>query len=253
MIAPRPPVYPKPKPERPQRGKTVTISASVMVADGVIMCADRMVSHGDFAHYDLKLFGVRGDNFAAIGTGAGDYDAITSITEGFLHSIVSAKGNTQMDDIPRKLEDFLAEKLRNVSDPHVWLLFAFMKDDGIYDVWSSYNCTVRHVSPSVPEVIGIGDNSLIRYLADSLYHLSLTLKQGIALAVYIVWAAKKYCPAYCGGPTDIWVLGKQTASSIALWKVVPASTILALEEILQRGGAECLKNTLNLAAQSITY
>ena len=61
------------------------------------------------------------------------------------------------------------------------------------------------VSPARPvEVFGIGENSLVRFLIDTLHDPNgQTLEEVSALAAFVVAAAKKYCPQYCGGETTV--------------------------------------------------
>jgi hypothetical protein len=250
MMPLKPPVCSKP--ERFPRRQALTFAASLKLASGVVVCADRMIYRVNFSSYELKLSGTLGSNFAGIVTGsADDTDVMKSATQGFLNSIGRSPDSIHVDDLQQMLENFLRTKLEGIPDPKLSLVWAFMRDDGDYHVLFSYNTAVRLAEPT--EIIGIGDMSLIRYLIDNLYRLNLTLNRGVALASYLVWAAKKYCPMYCGGDTDIWVLTKPTPTSRALWKVIPNPKIRVAEETFEREGKEHLRSLLNSVGDSTDF
>ena len=58
MITPRPlPVLIRtPKHERLERSRFVTIAAGLMCSDGIIVCADTELTHGDSKYQKTKLF-----------------------------------------------------------------------------------------------------------------------------------------------------------------------------------------------------
>ena len=56
------------------------------------------------------------------------------------------------------------------------------------------------------EVIGIGENSLVRFLIRDSYNEAMSYESAVALSALVVYAAKLYCPQYCGGLTDIYAL-----------------------------------------------
>jgi len=91
--------------------------------------------------------------------------------------------------------------------------------------------TVLHTSNSVVsvakscEVIGTGENSLVRFLIRNSYNEAMSYESTVALSVLVVYAAKVYCPQYCGGLTDICAL--RTADRDVF--DVPRSRIDALE------------------------
>jgi len=260
MISPLPkppcPFPPKPLPgpksKRLPKGKPLTIAASFQIADGIVFCADRMMSYEQSAYYELKLFNARGSNFSAVAVAASD-DMITakSVIRGFFDGVVGGHTNFHAENLQNALEGCLKVKLESVQDPNMFLIMAFMRDEGDYYVLSSHNTSVNQASPC--EIVGIGDVSLVRYITDSLYRVGLTLKQGVALAAYVIWAAKKYCPMYCGGDTDIWVLSKSTPQSSALWRIIPQAAIRRAEELIESHRKEHLENFLSFICRSIEF
>jgi hypothetical protein len=174
-----------------------------------------------------------------------------SAIEGFFESISRNPLDIHVSDLRQGLEEYLRNKLEGISNPNLSLLMAFMRDDGDYHMLVSSDTAAR-VASVEPEIIGIGDRSLVRYLTDSLYHPNLTLKQGIALAAYLIWAAKKCCPEYCGGPTDVWVLMKPQQSPTAICKVVSESDIRSVEAIVEQQGKEHLTSVLDSASEAVS-
>ena len=96
------------------------------------------------------------------------------------------------------------------------------------------------------EIMGIEEVSLVKYLIDSVFGPNLDLRQMAALAVLAVYAAKKYCPRYCGGQTDVCVLPKDytLANEIPL----DESQVNELEALLAARTAEQLRDLIEKAA-----
>ncbi len=100
------------KPEKPyippQRGKAVTIAVSIRCEHGVILCADRLMTHGgpdklgSFAHYEPKVFADEGRYFAAAVTGAGATFELRAFAQSFLKSarLSESEDATSLPDIP---------------------------------------------------------------------------------------------------------------------------------------------------------
>jgi len=115
-------------------------------------------------------------------------------------------------------------------------------------------------SHSAPPSVGSFDQTILRKcwrlappqkpsrLFTEVYGLNqpdLDLYQLAALAGFVVYAAKRYCPQYCGGQTDIYMLPKRYS-----WNTLPVSEekINALEAILAQKPPECLAGLINEAA-----
>jgi hypothetical protein len=209
--------YIRPILEPKTKRATMTIAAGFECDQGIVLCADRLISHGkatdfgSFAHYEKKMFGLEGRNFTAAVCGAGDATLIRPIAESFLTRInypLDEKNQPETETFESALENTLNDFGGKINAiPDLSLLVAcsgeeqgdsrFMRSDGL----------VVYPAKSV-EILGIGETSLVRYLVDTIYKPDMPLKHLTVLAVLIIAVAKKYCPQYCGGQTDIYMMKK---------------------------------------------
>src|SRR5450755_3767591 len=73
------PPYPSPaKPPQVKRAKAMTIAAGFQCRDGIVLCADRQMSHGtandfgSFAHFEKKVYALQSLNIGATLCGSGN-------------------------------------------------------------------------------------------------------------------------------------------------------------------------------------
>ena len=94
------------------------------------------------------------------------------------------------------------------------------------------------------EILGIGENSLVRFLTDTLYRPELNLRHGTALAALTLQAAKTYCPQYCNGETDISCApkGKEYCYDVSKEEIIDMEDIMKLS----------VRNRLDEALQQAT-
>jgi hypothetical protein len=182
--------------------------------DGFVLCADRLISHGkagelgSFSHYDKKLFGLDCMSAAGAVCGAGDSILIKAAAESFLDEFsaqVSIKDT--LPDVIQILDNALNRVAAKIGGPPDMSLLAvtvaegetpsFIRSDGL---------VIQKANPV--EILGIGETSLARYLIDLAYKSTLDLNQLAALGILVVYGAKKYCPQYCGGKTDVYIAPK---------------------------------------------
>ena len=207
----------KPYIPRPERTAAVTIAAGFRCNDGIVLCADRLIAHGgpnesgSFAHYEPKVFAIENySSFGAVACGAGDASLIRPIAESFLTALKTCK---QPDEIRMSLcksilEDTLNDFTAKIANiPEVHLLIAASDDKGRQQFLRCEGLVV-HPANNV-EILGLGENSLVRYLIDSIYKEDMDISELATLATLIVDVAKKYCPQYCGGQTDVYMLSKK--------------------------------------------
>lgn len=243
--------YTWPKPKEP---KSLTIAARFECNAGFVLCADRLMSHGtahelgSFSHYEKKVFELDSFDVAIAICGSGPTGLLKAVVESVLTknaALKDADGNIDLNGTRQILEEALqdiASKLSAVPE-QLSLLLAAAAEDGKQQFLRSDGLVVQSASPI--EVLGIGEMSLVRYLTDSVFKPDLDLYQLAALAGFVVYAAKRYCPQYCGGQTDIYMLPKRYS-----WNTLPVSEekINALEAILAQKPPECLAGLINEAA-----
>ena len=215
------------------RPKIMTIAASFICKDGYVLCADRLMSHGtagemgSFASYEQKVFftGYEDDSqTAAILCGSGmDGTLLHPISETLFRNL----GQYDEEKVPATLERTLNDYTERLGRrPELQLLLfesthgGLIKSDGL----------IVSAARSV-EILGIGETSLVRFFTDMFPPSEMHIKEAVVLAALVVWAAKEYCPQYCGGQTDI-----VTFSIFDTWpEQVDAKKIAAMEMAFKSG------------------
>jgi hypothetical protein len=197
----------------------MTIAASFRCFEGVVMCADRLISHGradqgpSFGHFESKIWHESGTgdgtHYAALIAASGDFPTAKVVADGVLrfaeemHTNLSATYPDVKLALQKELDDVYA---RAVSNDDLSLLVAVQESPHTFDVLRSDNLRVN-VTNSV-ELVGIGENSLARFLTDNLFSELMSLEEAAILGALVIYQAKKYCSQYCGGRTDVWALNE---------------------------------------------
>jgi len=209
------PVRKSPRSPKPAKAKSMTIALSLKCIDGVVVAADRLFTHSDlsnpnlgvFGSYAKKVFGGEGDHYTALVAGSGSKDALYSLS-GSLLTRFEQEETLQASALA--VENGLEEELNRLSGklgeiPNLSTLVAVSQQSHpALQVFRSEGLVIRAAEPT--EVIGVGENSLVQFLLDTLYVPHMSVMQGVALAVLVIQQTKKYCPQYCGGVTDVGYL-----------------------------------------------
>jgi hypothetical protein len=202
-----------------QRDKIMTIAASFRCFDGVVMCADRLISHGradqfpSFGHFETKIWhdsgtGV-GTHYAALVAASGHFPTAKVVADGVIRAAQEIHINlpNQFPDARATLQAELdSAYARALPDEDVSLLVAIQESPVTFDVLRSDNLRVNAANDV--ELVGIGENSLARFLTDNLFNALLSLEEAAVLGALVIYQAKKYCSQYCGGRTDVWALNE---------------------------------------------
>lgn len=204
---------------------------------------------GSFAHYEKKVFGQRGNYYSALLCAAGATDYLKSLKQTFFDRLkeeeVEGEG-LPLSAVERVLDSSLMDLQGKINgELDLQTLVAVMDDSGQALYFRSDKRVIRPVRE--PEILGIGEASLVRYLIDSTYRPDFTLRQAITLAALVVYAAKRYCAQYCGGDTDIYTLAK--GEFITDWEPVERRKIEALEQLFKHRAG---RHLLQLVNQGVT-
>jgi len=196
---------------------------------------------GAFAHYEKKVFVLDDVTFVTVICGSGDTITMRAVADGVITKLINSEDRPSVTSALEESLNDVATKL-GVA-PEVSLVLASVADGSDPECLRADGLIVQPARPV--EILGIGETSLIQYLIDSVYTPDLSLKELSALAVFVVYAAKKYCPQYCGGQTDVCVLPRKL-----LWDPVPMTDdeILVLEEQFAVKPPEQLKMLIHNAA-----
>jgi 20S proteasome alpha/beta subunit len=244
---PQKPYIPPVTEPKVKRARAVTIAASIRFKNGVVLCADSLMTHGranesgSFAHYEHKVFAENGRYFAAGVTGAGTTFELRTLADSLLKK-ARQEESEDASTLP-DMASILDGELENLAaklgfPPELELLVAEIVPPSKVRVFRTQGVVVREAGPV--EVLGIGETSLISYLKDTLYTREFTEKQACALGVFFVYAGKTYCPQYCGGPTRVCVL----QTEYPLYKWLSTQEIAGMESVLRNKARAHLKDLL---------
>lgn len=225
----RKPPYPSLPGEPKVREKRImTIAAGFRCKDGLVLCSDRLMAHGGhvdpgaFAHYEKKMFTGGGLVWAVGQCGAAnDATLMRPFSQMFFAALKAQESGTpesggvylqppRASSVKPTLENSLADFAAQIGQlPEMNLLVGYV-DDHNSVLLKTQGVIVEDAKPV--EVLGTGDRSVVDFLVESLYPQELQDSEGllvgqaIGLGALILHFAKVYCPQYCGGDTDIYVL-----------------------------------------------
>jgi hypothetical protein len=214
---PHPSAYPKPKPERLPRRKTVTIAAGLKCLDGIVICADSEETISESAKRQVIKLELRPATFpdqddpVAIFTGAGDSVFIDEVINEMWSAAVKTS-EKELDKVVQAMQTAnrlyhrkiwkIYPPLYSTSDlPDADLLFAVWAKDG-YGLYEARSVKFRPVKDFA--TIGCGE-SLAHYICDPAHKSIARTVKAVTLAIYMLAKVKDHVPG-CGGDSRIAIL-----------------------------------------------
>lgn len=264
----RPPFPPNRFPQRPKppyipltkRGtKAMTIAAAFKCAEGYVLCADSQMSHGgaqesgSFSHFEDKVHWTDGYSYAAGVTGAAnDGTLIRPFAQKLFHNLTQQENPQEaMYVTGRSAESAIESTLNDLSTrinayPELNMLVAVASSDGDVQLFRTDRLLIHVAGPA--EVLGMGEQSAIRHLIDSVYEPRFPMKRVAAMAVAVVYLAKKYCPQYCGGPTTVCAVSGSFRPDVT---ALMPDEILKIESLFRRRMERGLSDFVTEASEII--
>jgi hypothetical protein len=204
------PVYPKPKPDRPQKGQaSVTIAIGMSCWDGVVIGADTEIStKGYYKYHERKVHATDGPGWAFLFGYANHPGLYVEARDKILGKLPRSGFNP--NDVYKACDEVFTDMGRVYSDVSLQMLMGvsisghppgLLVFDGKSVHWENRICC-----------FGVGDCSLTNYLIKALYNQPVSVEQGQRIAVYVIAKAKLFVDG-CGGETHIHSLlysGKQS-------------------------------------------
>lgn len=187
-----------------RKPKALSTGLATICTDGLVLCAEQMVSNQTFQYYECKVKKIvlsAGRGTVALAYAGQPADVMKTLFEN-LERRLHGQDKTR-EQIRVELQAALEEVLKKDKGAHQ-LLCGLEDNDGFY-ILKTYNKDISPVSPW--DCIGVGDSALIRYLGAIFLgkHIHLPLRRAVPICIYMVAQAKKYVP-FNGGPTDLIVL-----------------------------------------------
>jgi hypothetical protein len=193
----------------------MTIAIGMLYNEGVLMCADSLVTSGTLGSYQSKILGYRIDGADVIFALAGNVELAESAWQLCGQELVKKAGTKQTSQqIANSLRPILAKEYQeNVFGPG-WthdndykFVIAIRPDGAKTDLFHTYAKTLRK-SRKGGECIGAGDD-LARFLLTWVRHASLPADKLADAAAYIVGTLKAQMPGVIGGSNLIMKLSDE--------------------------------------------
>jgi 20S proteasome alpha/beta subunit len=206
---PKPPQKPYIRPDK-RESKAMTIVAGFRCADGIVLCADQQVSAvGSHKYFETKI--VARDGF--IESIAFAYSGLPSLAHEAREKMMKIlkEVNLSNDAVYEAADQVLTNMGRQYADVELQLLIGVV-------VMSEEPALIKfdgkglHMADNI-SFLGIGDSSLVRFLADTMSSSTMTIKEAVDLGIYIVQKAEQYVD-HCGGPIDVLTLNESCACTL---------------------------------------
>jgi 20S proteasome alpha/beta subunit len=178
--------------------KPMTIALGIQCRGGVVLCADSQVTkEGGLKFNEGKIFDLHSDNERILLCYAGSPDIMKVIKERIMKEIPASLTSSQSREA---IEIILKDTYRrHGTKRQVEMLCAIYRHDEGVKLFRVAGSVVRPADKA--ECLGVGDSSVLRFLADTFLRDDITLSQGLTLGCYMVAKAKMYIDG-CGGPTQ---------------------------------------------------
>jgi 20S proteasome alpha/beta subunit len=193
-----------------RKGKAMTIVAGFRCTDGIVLCADQQVSAvGSHKYFETKI--VARDGF--IESIAFAYSGLPSLAREAREKMMKILKEIELsnDAVYEAADQVLTNMGRQYADVELQLLIGVVvmaEEPALIKFDGKGLHTAHNVS-----FLGIGDSSLVRFLADTMYSPEMTTKEALDLGIYIVHKAEQYID-HCGGPIDVLTLNESCACTL---------------------------------------
>jgi hypothetical protein len=209
----------------------VTIAAGFTCQDGIVLCADTQESWGDDKTHVYKLSPFDGPNWSGGIAGSGTGYLIDYASTKILESITKIAPGTS----PAQISESLASVMEGLykkefgmypaaaEDKQIQILVGLCDKSKSKTYLFSIDSTLVLLVPK-ERVIGAGE--LLKHLASDFQKMTLTLSQGMYVAMYLVWDAKRRYTTVGG---DTLVLGIHSSGAIraeSIWSIALQERLL---------------------------
>jgi len=199
---------------RTGEGKPLTIVLGLRCRDGLVLCADQLMSiQGSHKYYEEKISLIDGQGWCIAFGYAG-----SPLTSKALQKSIEPKLLSLKD------EDVNAQNIRIIVDEALGRMFSkkqYGKFDQLLVAVSGkaeppelfeLRPPQRNLLPAENfTCLGVGESPLIRYLGSSVYSRDIDTDLGTNVGIYLVAKAIEFIE-YCGGKTNVLVLRSEGVS-----------------------------------------
>jgi 20S proteasome alpha/beta subunit len=190
------------------REHKMTIAVGMWCDDGMVLCTDSQatVLEAGLKYPIKKIYAMEYADWSLAMAFAGSTDLMRLIEERVFQDLFPPTDKN--DYWPFRVRAVLGRILKDVCSQHkkknIELLCATSNRDGAAGMFRARNMLVTE--SEIAECLGVGDSSIIRFLADLFVRPGMTVLQGTVLACYMVSKATTYIDG-CDGPIQATVVG----------------------------------------------
>jgi 20S proteasome alpha/beta subunit len=190
----------------------VTIALGFKCLDGIVLGADQQITKEGGLKYTegkLRWFTPDGEPYGwAVGLAyAGNPDQMKLFVENAAREIKTLKPQPTVAAIRKAVEDVLRSMAEDNDEMNLELLLGISIQNEPDTLLVTKNKLVREAKE--PQCLGVGDSSLLRYLAEMMCSLDMSTQYALQIAIYMIQHAKKFVDN-CGGGTDLYVVTNGT-------------------------------------------
>lgn len=189
----------------------MTIVAGFRCTDGIVLCADQQVSSVGFHKYFETKIAARDGLIEAI---AFAYAGLPSLAREAREKIMKVLDNRELSNevVYEAADEVLTNMGRQYAEVELQLLIGVVTVSGDGPAIIKFDGKGLHTADDL-SFLGVGDSSLVHFLADALYSDKMTTKEAADLGIYIVHKAEQYVD-HCGGPIDVLLVNESCSCSL---------------------------------------
>ncbi|HEV2500577.1 MAG TPA: hypothetical protein VGY31_13455 [Terriglobia bacterium] len=191
---------------------------SMVCTDGVVLAADKQITvPGYFKYHKTKIDGLEGKGWTVAYAYAGSPDLMKEATERIFGKIKPDNPNIDPNMVRAVAETELETMGYRFTEFDLDLILVTTTATEIETVRFAGSRKAFYATTGI-EILGVGESSLLTYLASLLYEQGKTdISFGVLAATYMVEKAKEYIDG-CGGDTDLLIVKK--GNQLDTWSFV---------------------------------
>ena len=180
----------------------MTIVLGFRCTDGVVICADQQITApGAFKYHQTKITVEDFEGFSAVFAYAGQPGLALEVHDKIAKVLRDLGEQESVSDAVRQsVDSVLSDMGRLYTQLELQMLIG---TTAVHQKAALVGFDGKSVHAALPfNYLGIGESSLIRFLAQKLYTTKIDIRVGVDLGAYLIKKAEDYIDG-CGGPIDV--------------------------------------------------
>jgi 20S proteasome alpha/beta subunit len=197
-------------PRKPYIRHKMTVVLGIRCTDGIVLCADEQVSAvGSHKYYEQKII-ARDGFIESIAFAFAGLPGLAMEAREKIMKIVD-RANLSNETVYDAADKVLTKMGRQYADIELQLLIgvAVVNEE---PTLIKFDGKGLHAASTL-SFLGVGDSSLLRFLADVLSQPEMTIKEATDLGIYMIRKAEQYID-HCGGPIDVLTIERNSSCTL---------------------------------------